>query len=61
MLNILIYLEFGCNAFLKVKLQLIYSIVCLTFINVQKQIHENPVFKSTLCSRCISIYDIYEL
>ena len=48
------YLEFGCNVFLEVKLQLFYSIVCLTFINVQKQILKNPVFKSTF------VLDVYQ-
>ena len=34
----------------------------LTSINVQKKILKNPVFKSTiLFSRCILLYDIYEL
>ena len=36
-------------------------IVRLTSINLQKKILKNPVFKSTFVSRCILMYDIYEL
>ena len=37
-------------------------IVRLTFINVQNKILKNPIFKSAIFfSRCLLIYDIYEL
>jgi hypothetical protein len=37
------------------------DIVCFTSINLQKKILKNPVFKPTFFSRCVLIYDIYEL
>jgi hypothetical protein len=41
---------------------LINDIVRLTSINLQKFFFKNPVFKSTnFFSRCLLIYDIYEL
>jgi hypothetical protein len=35
--------------------------VPFTSINVQEKILKNPIFKSPICSRCLLIYDIYEL